>query len=131
MNIPKELKYTKEHEWAKAEGGSVVVGITDYAQDKLGSIVFIELPAPGKSFKQGETMVTVDSVKAVAEVYAPVGGQVQEANDGLRDNPEVINHDPYGKGWMVKLKAADAQEMDTLLTPEAYEAFLAEEQAKG
>jgi glycine cleavage system H protein len=131
MNIPKELKYTKDHEWAKVEGGSVVVGITDYAQDKLGSIVFIELPSPGKSFKQGETLVTVDSVKAVAEVYAPVSGQVEGANDGLRDNPEVINHDPYGKGWMVKLKIAEAREMGKLLTPEAYEAFVAEEEAKG
>jgi glycine cleavage system H protein len=131
MNIPKELKYTKDHEWLKMEGGTAVVGITDYAQNKLGSIVFIELPPQGKSFKQGETLVSVDSVKAVAEVFAPLSGQVEGANEGLRDTPEVVNQDPYGKGWMVKLKIADAQEMGKLLTPEAYEAFVAEEEAKG
>ncbi len=131
MNFPKDLKYTKEHEWARVEGNMAVIGITDYAQDKLGSIVFVELPPPGKAFIKGETMVTVDSVKAVAEVYCPLSGQVEEANESLKDNPESINQDPYGKGWMVKLKIATSGELGTLMSPETYEAFVAEEEAKG
>jgi len=131
MNFPKGLKYTKDHEWARVEGQSAVIGITDYAQDKLGSIVFVDLPPSGKTFKKGETLVTVDSVKAVAEVYAPVSGLVEEVNDSLRDNPEAINRECYGLGWMVKLKIADPAELSGLLTPEAYEAWVAEEEAKG
>ena len=131
MKFPKDLKYTKDHEWARVEGDEAVVGITDYAQDKLGSIVFVELPPPGKSFKKGQTVVTVDSVKAVAEVYSPLSGEVTEANESLKDTPEVINQDPYGQGWMVKIKLSAPAELGGLLTPEAYEAFVAEEQAKG
>ena len=131
MNFPKNLKYTKDHEWARVEGDAAVVGITDYAQDKLGSIVFVELPAPGKPVKKGQTVVTVDSVKAVAEVYSPLSGEVKEANEPLKDTPEVINQDPYGQGWMVKIKISTPAELGGLLTPEAYEAFVAEEQAKG
>ncbi len=131
MSFPKDLKYTKDHEWARAEGQLAVVGITDYAQDKLGSIVFVELPLPGKTFKKGETLVTVDSVKAVAEVYAPLSGQVEAVNESLKDNPEVVNQEPYGQGWMVKLNMNDSKELSALLTPEAYEAFVAEEEAKG
>jgi len=131
MNFPKELKYTKDHEWARMEGALAVIGITDYAQDKLGSIVFVDLPALGKSFKKGETLVTVDSVKAVAEVYAPMSGQVESVNESLRDNPEVINRECYGQGWMVKLKILDSTELSSLLPAEAYEAFVAEEEAKG
>jgi glycine cleavage system H protein len=131
MNFPKELKYTKDHEWARVEGQFVVVGITDYAQNKLGSIVFVDLPSSGKSFKKGEPLLTVDSVKAVAEVYAPVSGQVEAVNDSLRDNPEEINRECYGQGWMVKLKIIDPTELSSLLTSEAYEAFVAEEEAKG
>jgi glycine cleavage system H protein len=131
MKFPKDLKYTKDHEWARVEGDAAVVGITDYAQDKLGSIVFVELPPPGKPVKKGETVVTVDSVKAVAEVYSPLSGEVEEANDPLKDTPEVINQDPYGQGWMVKIKISSPAELAALLTPEAYEAFVAEEQAKG
>ena len=131
MNFPKDLKYTKEHEWARVEGGVAVIGITDYAQDKLGSIVFVELPPRGKTIKKGETLVTVDSVKAVAEVYAPLSGQVEEANETLKDNPEIINQDTYGQGWMVKLKIADSTELNNLLSVQAYEAWVAEEEAKG
>jgi len=131
MNFPKELKYSKDHEWARFEQGLAVVGITDYAQDKLGSIVFVELPSPGRSFKKGETLVTVDSVKAVAEVYAPLSGQVETVNESLRDIPEMINRDSYGEGWMVKLKVTDPAELDSLLTAEAYEALVKEEEAKG
>ena len=93
MNFPKGVKYTKDHEWARMEGEWAVIGITDYAQDKLGSIVFVDLPAPGKTFKKGETLVTVDSVKAVAEVYAPISGQVESVNESLRDNPEWVNRE--------------------------------------
>jgi glycine cleavage system H protein len=131
MNVPRDLKYTKDHEWARLDGNTVSVGITDFAQEKLGSIVFVELPAAGKAAKKGETLVTVDSVKAVAEVYAPLSGEVQEANEMIKDNPEMINQEPYGGGWMVKLKISNPQELGALLTPDDYEAFLAEEEAKG
>ncbi len=131
MHIPAELKYTKDHEWARVDGNSALVGITDFAQEKLGSIVFVELPPSGKSVKKGETVVTVDSVKAVAEVYSPLSGEVQEANESLKDIPEMINQDPYGQGWMVKIKISDPAELGTLMTPEAYQAFVAEEEAKG
>jgi glycine cleavage system H protein len=131
MNFPKDLKYTKDHEWARIEGRTAVVGITDYAQDKLGSIVFVELPPIGKSVKKGETVVTVDSVKAVAEVYSPLSGEVEETNESLKDIPEMINQDPYGQGWMVKIKVSDPSELVALLTPEAYQAFVADEEAKG
>jgi glycine cleavage system H protein len=131
MNFPKDLKYTKEHEWARVEGNMAVVGITDYAQDKLGSIVFVELPRPGKAFIKGEIMVTVDSVKAVAEVYSPLTGQVEEVNESLKDSPEVINQEPYGKGWMVKLKMANPKELGVLMSLESYEALVSEEEAKG
>jgi glycine cleavage system H protein len=131
MNTPKDLKYTKDHEWARIEGAAAVVGITDFAQDKLGSIVFVDMPAPGKAFKKGETVVTVDSVKAVAEVFAPLSGEVESVNEALKDTPELINRDPYGQGWMFKMKMTNAGEKDLLLSPEAYEAFVAEEEAKG
>lgn len=131
MNFPKDVKYTKDHEWARVDGKVVVVGITDFAQEKLGSIVFVELPPRGKSVKKGETVVTVDSVKAVAEVYSPLSGQVEEANESLKDSPEIINQDPYGQGWMVKIKISDPAELGNLMTPEAYRAFVAEEEAKG
>jgi glycine cleavage system H protein len=131
MNIPKELKYTKDHEWTKLEGQTAVIGITDFAQEKLGSIVFVELPPVGKNFQQGQTAVTVDSVKAVAEVYAPLTGEVAEVNEALRDTPELINRDPYGEGWMFKLKVTGSAETGPLLTAKAYEAFIAEEEAKG
>jgi glycine cleavage system H protein len=113
------------------EGELAVIGITDYAQDKLGSIVFVDLPALGKPFNKGETLVTVDSVKAVAEVYSPLSGQVEAINASLRDNPEWINRECYGQGWMVRLKIIDSAELSSLLTAEAYEAFVAEEEAKG
>ena len=131
MNFPKGVKYTKDHEWARVDGNVAVVGITDFAQDKLGSIVFVELPPPGKSVKKGETVVTVDSVKAVAEVYSPVSGQVEEVHESLKDTPEIINQDPYGQGWMVKMKLSNPAETGSLMTPEAYKAFVAEEEAKG
>jgi glycine cleavage system H protein len=131
MNIPKELKYTKDHEWAKLDGQTAVIGITDFAQEKLGSIVFVELPPVGKTFQKGQTVVTVDSVKAVAEVYAPFTGEVIAVNEALRDTPEGINQDPYGRGWMFKLNLTGPAETDPLLTADAYAAFIAEEEGKG
>ena len=131
MEFPKDLKYTKDHEWARLEGNTAVVGITDYAQNKLGSIVFIELPAPGKSFKKGESLLNVDSVKAVAEVYAPLTGEIEEANEALRDTPELINNEPYGQGWMVKMKVKEPAETGGLMSAADYESFVAQEEAKG
>ncbi len=131
MNTPKDLKYTKDHEWARIEGRIAVVGITDFAQEKLGSIVFVDMPPPGKGFQKGQTVVTVDSVKAVAEVYAPLSGEVESVNEALKDTPELINRDPYGEGWMFKLKTTSPGEKDLLLDAKAYEAFVAEEEAKG
>jgi glycine cleavage system H protein len=131
MNFPKELWYTKDHEWARVEEGTALVGITDFAQDRLGSIVFVDFPAPGKTFKKGDTLISVDSVKAVAEVYAPLTGEVQAVNETLRDKPELVNQDPYGEGWMVKLKIAEPGELSALLTVAAYEALVAQEEAKG
>jgi glycine cleavage system H protein len=131
MNVPKELRYTKDHEWTRVEDHSAVVGITDYAQEKLGSIVFVDLPSVGKSFQKGETLINVDSVKAVAEVYAPLSGEVETLNERLKDNPEAINQDCYGQGWMIKIKMRNPSELETLLTAEAYEVFVAEEEAKG
>jgi glycine cleavage system H protein len=130
MIVPKELRYTKDHEWVRVDGDSAVVGITDYAQEKLGSIVFVDLPPAGKSFQKGETLINVDSVKAVAEVYAPLSGEVEILNEQLKDNPEAINQDCYGQGWMIKMKMRNPSELETLLTAAAYEAFVAEEEAK-
>ena len=131
MNTPKDLKYTKDHEWTRLEGGMALVGITDYAQEKLGSIVFTELPPAGKAFQKGQTVATIDSVKAVAEVFAPLSGEVEAVNQTLQDTPELINKDPYGEGWIFKMKVGNPAETAQLLSPEAYEAFVAEEEAKG
>ncbi len=131
MNIPKELKYTQDHEWARMEGQTAIIGITDFAQEKLGSIVFVELPPVGKNFQKGQTAVTVDSVKAVAEVYAPLTGEVSAVNEALRDTPESINRDPYGEGWMFKMNLTPSAEKDSLITADEYEAFIAKEEAKG
>lgn len=130
MNFPEDLKFTKDHEWAKITDQTAVVGITDYAQEKLGSIVFVELPALGKTFRQGEILATIDSVKAVAEIYAPLSGQVTEINEGLKDNPEWINQDAYGKGWIAKLKIDNPAEANKLLSAHDYQKFIAEEGAE-
>ena len=131
MIVPKELRYTKDHEWVRVEGDFAVVGITDYAQEKLGSIVFVDLPPAGKSFQKGETLINVDSVKAAAEVYAPLSGEVETLNEQLKENPEAVNQDCYGQGWMIKMKIRNPSELETLLTATAYEAFIVEEEAKG
>ncbi len=127
MDIPKELKYTREHEWVRVDGDSVVVGITDHAQDSLGDVVYVELPEEGASVVKDEPFGVVESVKAVSDLYAPVTGSVTEVNDALVDSPEVINEDPYGEAWMIRIDLSSADELDDLLSPEDYEKYLEEE----
>ena len=127
MSFPENLRYTKEHEWAKKEGGEVTVGITSYAQEELGDIVFIELPAVGTQVIAGKTFGVVESVKAVSDLYSPVSGTVTRINDALQDAPETVNADPYGKGWMIAVEAAGEEGLDSLLSAGDYEAFVAKE----
>ena len=124
MNIPEDLQYTKSHEWVRIEGDTATIGITDHAQDELGDVVFVELPEEGDAFDAGESFGTVESVKAVSDLYAPVGGEVVEVNSALEDAPENINEDPYGEGWIVKLRTTDEAD---LLSPEEYEKVVEEE----
>ena len=129
MVSPPELKYTKEHEWVRVEGDTGTTGITDYAQDQLGDIVFVELPAVGAAISAAQKFGEIESVKAVSELFAPVSGEVTEANDGLADSPESVNDDPYGDGWLVKLRLSDPAELDQLLSVDEYEAFIEAEDA--
>lgn len=124
MNVPQELSYTRSHEWMRREGDIATVGITDHAQDELGDVVFIELPEEGASFKAGDAFGTVESVKAVSDLYAPVGGEVIEVNQTLNDSPERINEDPYGGGWMIRLRISEEGD---LLSAEEYERMVEEE----
>lgn len=124
MNIPSELKYTKEHEWVRVEGDQAFVGITDYAQQELGEIVYVEVESVGETLEAGEVFGTVEAVKTVSELFMPVGGDVLELNESLEDAPEAVNDDPYGKGWMIKIALKDAAEVDNLLSAEEYAALL-------
>ena len=124
MNVPAELKYTKEHEWIRVEGEEAVVGITDYAQSQLGDIVFVECETVGDALEAGETFGTVEAVKTVSDLYLPVAGEVLEFNEELEGEPELVNKDPYGKGWIVKIKISDATELDGLLNADAYKAII-------
>ncbi|MGQ9477259.1 MAG: glycine cleavage system protein GcvH [Candidatus Bipolaricaulia bacterium] len=124
MMYPKEFRYTKEHEWAKAEGGRARVGITDHAQSELGDIVYVELPAVGRTVKRGESFATIESVKAVSDVYAPVSGKVAEVNRQLESQPELINKSPHDQGWLALIEMADPGELEKLMTAEEYERFL-------
>ncbi len=125
-NIPGNLRYTKDHEWARLEGKRATVGITDHAQSELTDVVYVELPQAGKAVKAGDVLGTVESVKAVSEIFAPVGGKVVDANKALADAPEVVNKDPYGKGWMVVLEVADPGEVQRLMDAAAYRAHVGE-----
>ena len=127
MEIPDDLKYTREHEWCRIKDRRAVVGITDHAQDQLGDIVYVELPAVGDPVKKGESFGVVESTKAVSELFAPVTGKVVEVNDPLSDAPESINEDPYEEGWMIKVEMSDAAEVEALLDAAAYRKFLEEE----
>ena len=124
--IPSDLRYTREHEWVRLEGNLATVGITQHAADQLGDIVFVELPAPGKVLEQFATFGVVESVKAVSDLFAPVSGEVTEANAMLAGTPEVLNSDPFGDGWLVKVRVADPGQLDALLDANAYEALTAE-----
>jgi glycine cleavage system H protein len=127
--IEKGLSYTRKHEWMRREEGKMIaVGISDYAQDKLGSIVFVELPEPGSEVKAFEGMAVIESVKAVADTYSPVDGIVIEVNEELLDQPELLNQEPYGGGWMVRIEVKDGYEITGLLSPEEYEEFIIREE---
>ncbi len=124
--IRDDLYYTKEHEWAKIEGDIAIVGITDYAQSELGDILYVELPSVGKTVNAGDVLATVEAVKAVSDVYAPLSGEVVEVNEALASTPEVINKDPYGEGWLVKIKMSNPDEVGNLLSPEDYKNLVGE-----
>jgi glycine cleavage system H protein len=127
MEFPEDLKYSKQHEWVLVEGNVATVGITDYAQDQLGDIVFVELPAVGDKVSKEDAFGVVESVKAVSDVYAPLSGKVLEINDDLPENPEMVNEDPYGDGWIIKVDMSDPDEIEDLLSAAEYEEYVAEE----
>ncbi|HSL34962.1 MAG TPA: glycine cleavage system protein GcvH [Candidatus Limnocylindrales bacterium] len=124
--VPNDLRYTKDHEWIRVEGDEATVGITDYAAGQLGDIVFVELPEPGRTLDQFATFGVVESVKAVSDLFAPVSGEVIAGNDELAGSPELVNGDPFGKGWMVRLRLNDPKELEELLDAAAYDALTAE-----
>jgi glycine cleavage system H protein len=130
MEFPDDLRYTKDHEWLRLESNEGIVGITDFAQDALGDVVFVELPAVGATLTQGQTFGVVESNKTVSDLFAPVSGRVVAVNQGLRDEPERVNRDPYGEGWMIRLALARREETDALLDAAAYHALVASEQRK-
>jgi glycine cleavage system H protein len=129
MKVPEDLLYTKNHEWARIEDGTAVIGITDYAQNSLGDITYVELPEEGQMFQAGKVFGTVDSLKTVAELYAPLSGEVLEVNTGLPNSAELVNEDPYGEGWMIKIELSDEKELEQLL-PAAEYLKLVSKQAK-
>ena len=124
LNLPDDIRYAKSHEWARPSDGAMRIGIDDYAQDQLGDIVFVELPQVGDTFEKGVEFGTVESVKAVSELFMPVAGQVVAVNDGLEDGPERVNNDPYGEGWMIKVRPVDPNDFDGLMDREAYVAHV-------
>lgn len=127
MDFPEELKYTEEHEWVMVEEELAVIGISDFAQDALGDVVFVELPEVGTVLEAGKAFGVVESVKAVSDIYAPISGTVEEINDDLVETPEIINTSPYEDGWMIKIRMNDAGDADALMNAEAYQALIAEE----
>lgn len=124
MNFPTNVKYTKEHEWIRQEGDVAYVGITDYAQEQLGDIVFVDIPTEGETLAADEVFGTIEVVKTVSDLFLPVGGEVLEQNEALADHPELVNKDPYGEGWLIKIKPADDADFDSLLDAEAYKALI-------
>ena len=124
MNIPDDLRYTSDHEWVRIEGERVRIGITDYAQDALGDVVYVQVPTVGTAVKAGATFSEVESTKSVSDIYAPITGEVVEVNDDLSDAPERLNEDPYGEGWLCVISVGDASELDGLLDASAYRALL-------
>ena len=126
MELPEDLKYTREHEWVSIDGTLATIGITDHAQEQLGDVVFVELPAVGDRVEKADAFGVVESTKAVSDVYAPISGEVAEVNDDLPDNPELINEDTYGDGWMVKVTIGDKADLDDLMTADEYRKFIEE-----
>lgn len=124
MNVPANLKYTKDHEWIKVEGGNAVIGVTDFAQGQLGDVVFIEIETQGETLEKEEVFGTIEAVKTVSDMFMPVGGEIIEVNSKLADSPDVVNKDPYGDGWMVKIKVSNPAELNELLTPEQYKELI-------
>lgn len=122
-NVPEDLHYSKDHEWVRVEGGEAIIGITDYAQNSLGDVVYVELPKVGDEFAANEAFGSVESVKAVSEVFTPVAGTITQINEALADEPETVNTDPYGAGWMIRIKMSNRGEVDSLLTAAEYEDF--------
>lgn len=122
--IPENLRYAKSHEWARLEGDTVIIGISDYAQSELGDVVYVEMPEVGEEYSQGQAFGVVESVKATSDVYAPMGGKVIAVNEALTDDPAVVNHDPYGEGWIVRLQVSNAAEWNALLDAAAYGAHI-------
>lgn len=122
-NVPENLHYSKDHEWVRVEDGTAVIGITDHAQDQLGDVVYVELPKVGDEFAANDSFGSVESVKAVSEIFTPVTGKVTEINESLNDEPEKVNKDPYSEGWMIKMKMTNPGEVDSLLTAAEYEDF--------
>ncbi len=120
LNLPEDIRYAKDHEWARQEGDTFTIGIDDYAQDQLGDIVYVELPEVGATFEQGDEFGTVESVKAVSELYMPLGGEVVAVNQELEDAPELVNSDPYGQGWMIRIKAGDPAQFEAMMDKNAY-----------
>ena len=124
MNVPTNLKYTKDHEWVLIEGDTVTVGVTDFAQGELGDVVFVEIETEGETLAQGDTFGTIEAVKTVSDLFMPVGGEVTEVNAKLEDDPEVVNKDPYGDGWLIKIKLSDAAEAEELMSADDYKALV-------
>ena len=127
MDFPEDLKYSKEHEWVKVDGGTVIIGITAHAQDELGDVVYVEAPEVGSSVDASGTFGVVESVKAVSDLYAPVSGKVIEVNSRLEEEPELINTDPYNEAWIIKVEMTDSSELDALLTSEEYSSYVGAE----
>ena len=125
MNIPQELRYTKDHEWARLDGDVVYVGITDYAQGELGEIVYVDVTTEGESLSAEEVFGSIEAVKTVSDLLLPIEGEILEVNSELEDRPELVNSDPYGKGWLVKVKPANAEDVEGLLSPEDYKKLIA------
>ena len=124
MNFPQNLKYTNEHEWIRVDGDIAYVGITDHAQEQLGDIVFVDIPTVGETLEAGETFGTIEVVKTISDLFLPIAGEVLEQNEALEENPELVNKDPYGEGWLIKVKPADVKAVEDLLDAEAYKAVV-------
>jgi len=124
MNVPNNLKYTKDHEWIRLDGDVAYVGVTDFAQSELGDIVFVEIETEGETLAKGEVFGTIEAVKTVSDMFMPAGGEVLELNPAIEETPDVVNKDPYDAGWMIKIKVSDASELDELLDADAYKALI-------